>query len=133
MDEEFSRVIGEWCTAAGIACPPSAPMHFDMAGTVVAFVHEPERAPDALYILCDLGAFDFPDLHRHLLRQNGLFETEMDGYFALHPQSGNVVYRTRVPLDARTHGRELLASLPGFIDAGRQRLAGEGEEHWRHA
>src|SRR5262249_20204021 len=119
METQYERVIKEWCDETGMT--PWAlgdDMHVDIEGVTVGLIHDGSEVPETLHVYFDLGFMDYPHLHQKLLAANTVQRVEGNGYFGLHPDSGNVVYRVDVMLNDQTSGAELPAALQRYAQRG---------------
>jgi len=121
--EVYGRVIQEWCGATGMTpWEPAEDMNVEVDGTVVGLIYNGDLDPGTLHLYFDLGHLEYPDLHKTLLQANALIEPDGHGYFALHPESGSVVYRSDLALTEQTSGSALPELLGSLLDVARQRV-----------
>jgi hypothetical protein len=108
----YERVIAEWCNATGMTpWAADAHMHVELEGTTVGLVFAEDVNPQVLNVYFDLGTMDFPDMNQFLLLMNIPVDTPGGGCYALHPETGSVVYRMGLELNDALDG----ASLPEML------------------
>ncbi|HSY28219.1 MAG TPA: CesT family type III secretion system chaperone [Burkholderiaceae bacterium] len=121
--ETYRRVIQEWCDASGMSpWATDANMHVDINDTTIGLIYAADQAPDTLFVFVDLGVFEHPDLHRHMLELNMLIDPNKNGQFALHPESGGVVYRVDLPLTQELNGAAMPQQIAAMVDQARSLL-----------
>jgi len=114
--ENYRRVIQQWCAVTGMQpWEPDSDMHVDINDITVGLIYDSERCPDRLHVMADLGAFEFPDLATNMLKMNMLVNPEVSSYFALHPDTGNAVYRLDLSLTHETDGAMLPAQIASIL------------------
>jgi hypothetical protein len=107
----YERIIEEWCSATGMEpWPAEAEVTVTIEGTPVAIVYDGEHAPSSLNFFIDTGWACSPDEFGNLLARNIQLAPGC-GHFALHPDTGNVLYRTSLELAEGVDG----ASLPEWL------------------
>ena len=91
-DERYLRVIGELCDALGLPDPMglAESQQLQFGETAVTLLHDPDTAPDTLFVYVDLGPL--PEHKRTLvyegmLRANVRPDAETLGHFGLHPST----------------------------------------------
>jgi len=104
------------------AWDPAEDMNVEVDGTVVGLIHDGDLDPGTLHLYFDLGYLEYPDLHKTLLQENARIEPDAGGYFALHPESGSVVYRAELSLTEQTSGSALPELIASLLAGARQRL-----------
>ena len=121
--QTYGRVIHEWCNATGMQpWATGADMHVEVGDAVVGMLYDEENAPQLLHLYVDLGHVQSYGLHTRLLQHNIALVSPGSGYFALHPEEGNVVYRVSLPLTEQTCGALLPQQLADLIAHARARL-----------
>lgn len=119
----YTRVIHEWCETTGMQpWAPDANMHIDMENTTIGLLYNETVSPGALHVYIDLGHKNLPDLHRQLLELNMALDSPYGGCFALHPETGSLVYRAAMALSDETDGSALPQHIADLIAAARAPL-----------
>lgn len=122
-EQTYSRVISEWCEATGMQpWATDADMHINIENTTVGLLYDETVSPGALHVYIDLGHLDLPDLHRQLLEFNMSLDSPHGGCFALHPETGGLVYRAAIALSDDTDGSALPQHIADLIAAARAPL-----------
>ena len=120
--DSYRRVIDQWCDSTGMMpWAIDADMQIDVENTTVGLLYDPESAPAALCAYIDIGLTDSPGLHKRLLELNARLGTPDRGYFALHPTSGEAIYRINIVLSDEVNGAELPVFLATAIESARAR------------
>lgn len=122
--ETYRRIIREWCEATNMQpWDINDRPHMEIGGVEMALIYEEEDSPDMLHAYMDLGARNYPELHKQLLRENLVIDPMGHGHFALHPESESVVYRFVLPLSDLSNGETLPDRLAAVAMSAQQRLA----------
>ena len=93
------------------------------ADTVVGLIYDEELAPRILCLHLDLGRVEQVDLYRELLEANMLIAAPETGYFAVHPNSGSIVYRVNLPLTSDVDGGHLAGVILDFLELAQGKLS----------
>jgi hypothetical protein len=97
----YFRVIGELCESLGLpdARGLAESQHLQFGETTVALLHDPDSAPDTLFVYVDLGPLPEREralVHEGMLRANARPDAETLGHFGLHPATGNAAWIVRI-------------------------------------
>lgn len=122
-NENYSRVIREWCAATGMqAWAEHEDMHISIGDTLVGLIHNHSETQELLHVYIDLGHWDRPDLYRILLEENTPISSDDHGCFGLHPVTGSIVYRSQKSLSSDSNGTNLLEEIKRLIHVAKIRL-----------
>ena len=119
----YERVIERWCeTTAVQPWSPNEDMHVEINDYTVGLIYREEDSPATLNVFVDLGSFEHADIYRRLLLMN--IEIGDDGlnYFAIHPETGNVILRICVQLNDALDGTQLPGKIEEAIEQAKDRL-----------
>jgi hypothetical protein len=127
-DERYTRVIGELCEALGMhdATGLAESQHLQFGETTVALMHDPDSAPDTLFVYVDLGPLPEHEralVHEGMLRANVRPDAETLGHFGLHPSTGHATWVVRLRGLDKLRGADLasfvasqVAGLQGWME-----------------
>jgi hypothetical protein len=132
QEHDYLRLIEEMCAQVGIdnSTEVTRSRHVMVDGTVVGLGHAPEHI-DSMPLLFDLGGMPHDGIERKLLQINAGPDMQDGECFAMHPQTGSIVYRTNARVTPHVSGTDLAESIQqslergrGLLQAGMQELAG---------
>ncbi len=122
----YDDLILDLCAAVGTGPwnAVAASQGLQLNGRDVEIGYVPEVDPDTLLLSVKLGHVETPHLPYHLLVQNhySLGHLPGDGFFAVHPVSGEVLYKRNVRLDHELTGRRLAEELVALVTVAESRF-----------
>ena len=133
QENEYLRLIEEMCAQVGIdnSAEVTRSRHVMVDGTVVGLGLPPEDS-EGVPLLFDLGAMPHDGIERKLLQINAGADMQGGECFAMHPQTGSIVYRSNARVTQHDGGADLAESIQqllergrGLLQAGMQELAGQ--------
>lgn len=133
QENQYVRLIEEMCAQVGIdnAAEVTRSRHVMVDGTVVGLGLPPDDG-EGVPLLFDLGVMPHDGIERKLLQINAAAEMQHGECFAMHPQTGSIVYRTSANVTPHDCGADLAESIQqslergrGLLQAGMEELAGQ--------
>jgi hypothetical protein len=133
QENEYLRLIEEMCAQVGIdnSAEVTKTRHVMVDGTIVGLGLAPEGG-EGVPLLFDLGAMPHDGIERKLLQINAGADMLDGECFAMHPQTGSVVYRSKARVTPHDGGAHLAQGIQqslergrGLLQAGMQELVGQ--------
>jgi hypothetical protein len=120
QENEYLRLIEEMCAQVGIddAAEVVRTRHVMVDGTVVGLGIAPEGR-QGMPLFFDFGAVPHEGIERRLLKINAGDGVEEGECFALHPDTGSVVFRAHARVTAHASGAELAGNIQQSLERGR--------------
>jgi hypothetical protein len=123
QEHEYLRLIEEMCAQVGIddSDEVTRSRHVMVDGTVVGLGLPPEGS-EGVPLLFDLGAMPLDGIERKLLQINAGPDMQDGECFAMHPQTGSIVYRSNARVTPHDGGAQLVGSIQQSLERGRNLL-----------
>lgn len=123
QEHEYLRLIEEMCAQVGIAnsAEVARSRHVMVDGTIVGLGQPPEGG-QGMPLLFDFGAMPHDGIERKLLQINAGAHMLDGECFAMHPETGSVVYRSHARVTPQHGGADLADNIQQSLERGRSLL-----------
>jgi hypothetical protein len=115
---EYQRVCRELCTLVDIPDWESIAQmqHIDINGYTIGLIFDEVQLPEMLCIYIALDACEDVHTLQQFLQANLMLESCALGYYAMHSETHQLVYRAHIALKATLNARDLLRWILACLD-----------------